>query len=85
LDTAELRQAIEASSGFQSTARDHIEERLASLTTGEEVIEIDLSGMSWEFFLQDIVRRLPALDHVTAVSVFTGSRMRPEGSAAWWW
>ena len=79
LDTAELRQAIEASSGFQSTASDYIEERLAPLTTGEEVIEIDLSGMSWEFILQDIVRRSPTLHHVTAVSAFTCSRMRPDG------
>jgi hypothetical protein len=52
---------------------------LAPLTTGEEVIEIDLSGMSWEFILHYIVRRLPTLHHVTAVSAFSCSRMRPDG------
>ena len=74
-----MRQAIEASSGFESNANEYVAERLASLTTGEKVIEIDLSGMSWEFILQDIVRRSPTLHHVTAVSAFTCSRMRPDG------
>jgi len=54
-------------------------------------IEIDLSGtflgsgqradlgQAWELILQDIVRRSPTLDHVTIVSAFTCTKMRPDG------
>jgi hypothetical protein len=79
LEASALREAIEASSGFQSTASDYVSERLASLAADEETIEIDLSGTSWEFIFQDIVRRSATLDHVTAVLAFTCSRMRPDG------
>ena len=79
LEASALREAIEASAGFQSTASDYVSERLASLAVDEETIEIDLSGTSWEFIFQDIVRRSATLDHVTAVSAFTCSRMRPDG------
>src|SRR5579863_4677736 len=57
LEASALREAVEASSGFQSTASDYVLERLASLAVDEETIEIDLSGTSWEFIFQDIVRR----------------------------
>jgi hypothetical protein len=79
LEASALREAIDASSGFQSTASDYVSERLASLAVDGETIEIDLSGMSWEFIFQDIVRRSETLDYVTAVSAFTCSRMRPDG------
>lgn len=42
-------------------------------------LDLDLSTTSWEFILQDIVRRSSTLDYVSAVSSFTCSRMRPDG------
>ena len=78
-EASALREAVEASSDLRSTAAAYVSERLAGHAVDEEVIEIDLSGMSWEFIFQDIVRRSATLDHVTAVSAFTCSRMRPDG------
>ena len=42
-------------------------------------VEFDLSVTSWEFVFQDIVKRSATLDHVSVVSAFTCSRMRPDG------
>src|SRR5579863_863045 len=52
LEASALRDALDASSGFQSTAAAYVSERLTGLAVNEEVIEIDLSGMSWEFIFQ---------------------------------
>ena len=38
-----------------------------------------LSTTSWEFIMQDIVKRSSTLDYVSAVSSFTCSKMRPDG------
>ncbi len=42
-------------------------------------LDLDLSTTSWEFIMQDIVKRSPTLAYVTAVSSLTCSRMRPDG------
>lgn len=42
-------------------------------------LDLDLSTTSWEFIMQDIVKRSATLIYVTAVSSFTCSRMRPDG------
>ncbi len=42
-------------------------------------LDLDLSTTSWEFIMQDIVKRSSTLAYVTAVSSFTCSRMRPDG------
>lgn len=42
-------------------------------------VDLDLSTTSWEFIVQDIVKRSPTLTYVSAVSSFTCSRMRPDG------
>jgi hypothetical protein len=42
-------------------------------------LDLDLSATSWEFIIQDIVKRSPTLTYVSAVSSFTCSRMRPDG------
>jgi hypothetical protein len=42
-------------------------------------LDLDLSTTSWEFIMQDIVKRSPTLTYVSAVSSFTCSRMRPDG------
>jgi hypothetical protein len=79
LSIDELRAAFEASAGIDSTAATYIAERLAAAPADETEIEIDFSGTSWEFIVQDIVRRSQTLRYVTAVTSFTCSKMRPDG------
>ena len=62
-----------------STANDYLADRIREIGESDTHIEIDLSAMSWEFILQDIVRRSPTLDHVTVVSAFTCTKMRRDG------
>jgi len=42
-------------------------------------IDLDLSGTSWEFFFQDIVKRSKTLTHISVQAAFTCSRMRADG------
>lgn len=79
LPSEELREALAKSSGMDSAAGVYIAERLASIVGDAAEIEVDLSGTSCEFFLQDIVRRSRTLDHITIVSAFTCTKMRPDG------
>ncbi len=79
LPVPDLRQAIADSTDIESTLNAYISERVAALADDDTYVEIDLSGTSWEFILQDIVRRSPTLNHVVAISAFTCSRMRPDG------
>ena len=75
----QLQTAFAASADIPSHLRDHLAERIARIDANETDIDLDLSGTSWEFIFQDIVKRSPPLDHVTAVTSFTCSRMRPDG------
>ena len=75
---AALRAAFAASAAIASTATSYVGERI-DMDTDEIEIEIDLSGTSWEFILQDIVRRSTTLRTVTAVTSFTCSKMRSDG------
>jgi hypothetical protein len=77
LSIDELRAAFDASAGIDSTATASIAERVAVASTDDT--EIDLSGTSWEFIFQDIVRRSSTLRYVTAVTSFTCSKMRSDG------
>jgi hypothetical protein len=79
LAVEDLRAAFAASVGIASSASAYLAERVANIGESAAQVEIDLSGTSWEFILQDIVRRSPTLDHVTVVSAFTCTKMRPDG------
>ena len=79
LPAAALRAAFAQPAGSASCLRRHLAQAVASLDDTATDAEIDLSGMSWEFILQDIVRRSATLGYVTAVSAFTCSKMRPDG------
>jgi hypothetical protein len=79
LSGAEFRAAFARSDGIESRLRDYVAERLARLDSDAAYVELDVSGTSWEFFLQDIVRRSRTLRYVTVVSAFTCSKMRPDG------
>jgi hypothetical protein len=76
---AELDQALAASTEIESTAHAYIAERLAAADADAAKIDLDLSGTSWEFFIQDIVKRSGTLRYVSIVTAFTCSRMRPGG------
>ncbi len=79
LSIDDLRTAFEASARIDSTAAACIAERLAAAPADDTEIEIDFSGTSWEFIVQDIVRRSSTLRYVTAVTSYTCSKMRPDG------
>jgi hypothetical protein len=53
----ELRAALSKSAGVPSTAADYVAERVKEIPDGDTEVEIDFSATSWEFILQDIVRR----------------------------
>ena len=74
-----MRAAFAQSAGITSTASAYLAERMRGIGDRDTHVEIDLSGTSWEFIFQDIVRRSPTLDHVAVVSAFTCTKMRPDG------
>ena len=80
LDRAPIEAALaQLPAAGDSTAASFVTEQLARVPADNAEIELDLSGTSWEFIFQDIVRRSATLRYVTAVSAFTCSRMRPDG------
>lgn len=83
IERATLEAALAASEGAgESTANRFVKEHLPNLQSGKLLsshLDLDLSTTSWEFIMQDIVRRSPTLIYVSAVSSFTCSRMRPDG------
>ena len=79
LSAGEIRAAIDASATTDSTTSIYVAERLRAEAAGDSEIAIDMSGTSWEFVFQDIVRRSATLAHVTVVTSFICSRMRSDG------
>jgi hypothetical protein len=83
IERGALEAALAASeSAGDSTANRFVREHLPDLQAGEPLpsrLDLDLSTTSWEFIMQDIVKRSPALTYVSVVSSFTCSRMRPDG------
>ena len=83
VERAALESALAASElDVDSTTNGFVRELLADLRD-EKVqngyLDIDLSITSWEFIVQDVVRRSSTLKYVSAVSSFTCSRIRPDG------
>ncbi|MGH7077724.1 MAG: hypothetical protein ACREE4_14170 [Stellaceae bacterium] len=83
IERGELEEALAASreAGGSRAAR-LVAEHLAQLgeDEAEAEVELDLSGgISWEAFLQDIVRRSSQLHYVSVISSFTCSKMRSDG------
>lgn len=79
VNRGELDAALADSQAADSTANTYVAERLAQISDDKTIVDLDLSGTSWEFLFQDIVRRSPTLDNVTVISAFTCSKMRPDG------
>jgi hypothetical protein len=76
---AELDAALASSPDVDSAARSYVVEQLGNANAANDEIDLDVSGTSWESFLQDIVKRSKTLRYITVVSAFTCSKMRPDG------
>ena len=83
---AELVEALAATSDEGSSAYLCVIEQLRAGSPVASEIELDisdasldLSGTSYEFFFQDIVKRSNTLKYISIVTAFTCSRMRPDG------
>lgn len=83
VERAALEAALAASQSIgESAANTFVKEHLPEPQRGDPLpsyLDLDLSTTSWEFIMQDIVKRSPTLDYVSAVSSFTCSKMRPDG------
>jgi hypothetical protein len=75
----ELEAALALAADSESAAHIYVTEQFARAEPGTAEIDLDLSGTSWEFFFQDIVKRSKTLDYVSVVAAFTCSKMRPDG------
>jgi hypothetical protein len=76
---AELEAALVSSPDIESAAHLCVTEQLAAAEADAMEMDLDLSGTSWEFFFQDIVKRSTTLTYVSVVVAFTCSKMRPDG------
>ncbi|MFD1911819.1 hypothetical protein [Halodurantibacterium flavum] len=81
LTRKELEDALATSADPESAAHGWATEQLADLDANDcdAEIDFDLSDISWEFFLQDIVKRSKSLRYISVVAAFTCSRMRTDG------
>lgn len=79
LSRGELTEALAATGETKGVAFACATEQLAAAGPDATDIEIDLSGSSWEFIFQDIVKRSKTLRYVTVTTAFTCSRMRCDG------
>ncbi len=83
VERAALEAALASSqSTDDNTANTFVKEHLPDPQSGEPLpshLDLDLTTTSWEFIMQDIVKRSPTLDYIAAVSSFTCSKMRPDG------
>jgi hypothetical protein len=80
LDRAPLEAALAQSpTTIDSSAAAFVTGQLARVPRDNVEIELDVTEMSWQSVLQDIVRRSASLRYITAVSAFTCSKMRPDG------
>lgn len=75
----ELDAALASSPDVDSAAHTYVIEQVVNVDADNDEIDLDLSGTSWEFFLQDIVKRSRTLNYITVVSAFTCSKMRSDG------
>jgi len=79
IDRDDLDAAIASSRDTGGAAMTCVTEQLLKLGPGSGgFIDLDVSGTSWEFILQNIVKRSPTLRYISAISSFDCSKMRPD-------
>lgn len=74
-----IRAALATSDGVPSEAAAFVRGQLKDAGEDDEYVDLDISQTSFEFIFQGIVKRSTTLDHVTIVSSFTYTKMRPDG------
>lgn len=79
LDIADLRESLEGGPMPSGPIVEMIRARLAETASDETELELDLSDLGEATIFQGIVRRCAQLDHVTIVSAWTCTKMRPDG------
>ena len=79
LDAEAVRTALETTSAETSSLAKKLLDEHGDAILGDDDIDLDECGDLWADVLQDIVRRSPALDHLTVTMAFTCSKMRPDG------
>jgi len=79
LDIADLRALLEDEPMPSGPVVEMVRARLAESAPDEAELELDLSMLGEATIFQGIVRRCEQLDHVTIVSAWTCTRMRPDG------
>lgn len=79
LDIAELKVLLEAEVLPSGPIVETIRKTLAESGSDETELELDLSDLGEATIFQGIVRRCAQLDHVTIVSAWTCTKMRPDG------
>jgi hypothetical protein len=79
VDRAELSAALDEARASGSQVRAYVEEKLKTAAADDTSVELDMSGVSWEVILQDIVRRSTKLRYITVTTAYTCSKMRADG------
>ena len=79
LPIAELRAALASAEGVASETAAFVQGQLKDVGDDEPYVQIDLSQTSYEFILQEIVKRSSTLNHIAIVTSFTCTKMRPDG------
>lgn len=79
LEIAELKTLLEADARLCGPIIETIRTALEKAGSDETELELDLSDLGEAMIFQGIVRRCEQLDHVTIVSAWTCTKMRPDG------
>lgn len=79
LDIADLRPLLDSEPMPSGPIVEMIRNRLAETAPDETELELDLSDLAEAVLFQGIVRRCAQLDHITIVSAWTCTKMRPDG------
>ncbi len=74
-----IRAALADSEDVPSEAAAFVREQLKDAGADDEYVDLDLSQTSFAFLFQGIVKRSATLDHVSIVTSFTCTKMRPDG------
>jgi hypothetical protein len=74
-----IRSALADSEDVHSEAVAFVREQLKDVGDEDGYVCLDISQTSFEFLFQDIVKRSATRDHVTIVTSFTCTKMRPDG------
>lgn len=73
-----VKSLLAEDEGIASVFADYVREELTAASLDAEWLEIDVSVVSFEGILQDVVKR-SALDYIEVESAWSCSRMRPDG------